>query len=371
MGFKWYSANTIPKDLKVGQPIIVNTDLKSGFGVHWITMIKLDPKNKYVYDPLGKNNPRISGQGQLVDSLLLDKSTHLYPYESEMRSSKDCGYFAIFVARLMKKAFARNPSVTSDQIDALIQKKFGKTADKGDVKHLSSIKNKIKNKKEEDDIEPEGAGLKEIWRHFKGIWNAIFKGNRHGFAPRVRSYLEQYGNFQIVSLRVCRKPIQKIINNVIDFVGTSETAHDTLFHLFLVVTLYNGLTLVLEKNEQVNIKPYVAEKTDDLRSVSIGSRMTLNVMLNNAILKVGIYKLTDYDAIDRNCQIFVIDVLKSNNIPIPPNLYQFIVQNMKNLIPSWIKRFAYFGTSIANRLNQVIEGEGNFLLRKLTKKIHS
>jgi hypothetical protein len=360
LGFKWYSCDNIPKNLSIGKPIIVNTDFAGNKGVHWITMIRLS-EGSYMYDPLGKTNSRVTSGGQLIDHLLIKNKTYVYPFESQMVSSDDCGYFSLYVARLMKKAFRQNPNLTCKQLDQIIQRKFGKTADRGDVKHLSSIKKEVENKESSEDVEPEGAGLKDIWRHFKGVWNAIFVGNRKGFAPRVRLFLEKYGNYYITSLKVCRRPINKVINGLINIAGTSKTSHDTLFHLFFVVQLYNGPVLVVEKLEQVNIAPYVSMKIDDLRNIVIptsGKFLTLNILFNNAILKVGLHKLCDYDAIERNCQVFIMDMLRSNGLSVPLETQKFIVQNMTNLIPSWLKRLAYFGTSFQNRIDQVVEGQG-------------
>jgi hypothetical protein len=113
------------------RPIIVNTDTNHGPGVHWICVVNLPNDILYVYDPLGKSNQRVDSNGEDV-SYYLDEyhNIYYYPYPSQMTSSTQCGWFSIYVADLIKK-YKKSIHSSSD-LDALIQSKFGKTADPGD-----------------------------------------------------------------------------------------------------------------------------------------------------------------------------------------------------------------------------------------------
>lgn len=134
-GYRWQYIDQPIINQTIMQPFIINTDKTGGPGVHWICAVKLPKNILYIYDPLGAGNLRVDSSGNNV-SKYLNKSTkdrrsvHYYPYPSQMISSTQCGWFSIFVADLIKKYKKDHQSPST--IDALIQSKFGKTADPGD-----------------------------------------------------------------------------------------------------------------------------------------------------------------------------------------------------------------------------------------------
>ena len=86
------------------------------------------------------------------------------------------------------------------------------------------------------------------------------------FTPRLDSYnntsrktLEQYGNFPIKSLTICRTPIMKVLDKTLNFLSLGKFSElkkkygfDELYHLQLVANVDNK-NVVIEKNEVINI----------------------------------------------------------------------------------------------------------------------
>lgn len=82
---------------------ICNTDLSTGYGIHWITMKKLDDI-LYIYDSLGsKTNFR--PYDKLMFKIIKKCGFKIYLYEnkSQFKSSNWCGWYAILVCKYLEK----------------------------------------------------------------------------------------------------------------------------------------------------------------------------------------------------------------------------------------------------------------------------
>lgn len=147
-GFNWCNADWIDFRVRANEPFLVNTDLKGNPGVHWLACVVLR-SSVYLYDPLGPKNKRIDSNGQptmttfritLARNLRNQRSTksisrvsfHLYPFASQIETTTRCGWFAIFVADLLRSYLEKHPNATASDLDALIESKFGTSADPGD-----------------------------------------------------------------------------------------------------------------------------------------------------------------------------------------------------------------------------------------------
>lgn len=182
--------------------------------------------------------------------------------------------------------------------------------------------------------------------------------NRIGYKPSMREILEQIGDRRIISMMIVRRPLGKALNTIINQISKP---HDQLFHLFLIINVQGtGNYYILEKNEDLNMyHNYKPHPLDERMYVETGVRsdLTINKLLENTRNAIGDKAMFDYNAFNNNCQKFVYDVLKSNGL-LRQNHTEFIMQNVENLVPHWAKKVAYFFTSLKNRLNQTVQGEG-------------
>ena len=133
-GFNWCFA----EELVNGQPgkiTIVNTDTGSP-GIHWLCVAQLRGSIRYVFDPLGPRNRRVNSMGQSTDKYIKNARTYFYPHACQIKSSTDCGLFSMHVGKRIRAAFSENPDVGPKDIDRIIEKDFGYTADKGDERKV-------------------------------------------------------------------------------------------------------------------------------------------------------------------------------------------------------------------------------------------
>lgn len=223
-----------------------------------------------------------------------------------------------------------------------------------------------------DEIDGSGVVMDAIRRHTAGVARA-FRGNRRNIKPSSRKVLESAGNAPIVSISVVRAPVQSYINKIINVASRmrvgkrdSETPSQ-FFHLFFVIGVHQGASgthqFIVEKNEHINVVPATSDKFANAEKMDVAldddhADLTINKMLQNAKDAVGT-RLYEYTATDANCQRFIYDVLAANGFRISAALRAFILQPVENLIPYWAKKLAHVGTSLANRANLIVEGEGN------------
>ena len=213
--------------------------------------------------------------------------------------------------------------------------------------------------------------LNDIGRRLSGITMAI-SGTRTNLKPSVRKILEQDGDITVKDIKVCRSPLKRGINYIINFINAVEErtpAHDVLFHLYMIITLDNGKQYIIEKNEDINIKPFEAEELTECRDIITPTGLTMRTMLDRTLNAVGSERFYHYDAFSNNCQQFVKDVITSNGIQLDNDKIAFIMQDVSDVLPDWAQEVTRFATDLQNRINTVIEGEGVKKSRKRRRRI--
>jgi hypothetical protein len=140
-GLKWCSVDEIGKMLKIGNIFLVNTDLSSGPGIHWLCACCLVDGNQnvlYVVDPLGPENERPNDKVMLDIAHNNNYDVELYPHTIQEKWSVHCGYFSIVVAKLMIWLKKQN-RLTIDDIEKETIKLFGRYADLSDEALLAQL----------------------------------------------------------------------------------------------------------------------------------------------------------------------------------------------------------------------------------------
>lgn len=126
-GLQYASIDTIQSKLRLHHPLIVNTDLSSGGGIHWFVLYPTANK-VVVIDSLGQYNERP------YDNVMLEQiGRHVfYPGRYQYDNSNQCGWFAIYVAKLLET----HQPTTVREVFKLVKQAFGRTADDGDLRKL-------------------------------------------------------------------------------------------------------------------------------------------------------------------------------------------------------------------------------------------
>jgi len=191
---------------------------------------------------------------------------------------------------------------------------------------------------------------------------AILYG-RNDYQPKVRDILEKYGDQKLVSAEVRRTPLGSVLMTALDVVSLGRIAknnpYDKLFHLSLVVKLETGETILIEKNEVINmdLEPIVVDKTES-KEVPLYRLIKLNDLMQNTRDRMG-DNFFIYSARNCNCQDFILNILLANGLD-TPELIDFVKQDSIKIFGNlvYLRKFSNTLTDIAGRANVIFNGYG-------------
>ena len=170
------------------------------------------------------------------------------------------------------------------------------------------------------------------------------------FSNKIKKILKEYGNENIVSIRIGRRPINKLVEKAFNIISIgkwnelrNQYYYDKLFHLFLIITLQDGTKLSLEKNDIVNMN------VNDSRCSESGvdcieleypqNSITVNDLVKKPLDRIGKNDYFVYDPFKLNCQIFIKSVLETFGL-YNSNINNFVYQDLTNIIknlPFYVK----------------------------------
>lgn len=210
------------------------------------------------------------------------------------------------------------------------------------------------------------------------IAKALLLG-RNDYPPKVRNILKKYGSEVIVSYKLKRTPVSKLLTTALSAVSLGEfgerlknSEYDELFHLFLELTTASGKKISVEKNEVINLEvsppTRPKEEVEDITS-NIPDGLTINDLMNNTNKRMG-SSFFNYSAKSNNCQHFIINILNANNIGDESNR-EFVKQDTDFLFENlpYLRKISNTVTTLGAKVNVITEGAGTKKLKKSIKKV--
>jgi len=131
-GYDVEMVDTFEKLLQYDKPFVVNTDVSTGQGIHYICLYKYDENNVFIIDSLGPHNFRP------YDKIMFDilRKNHLnfsfYPYKFQTNKSIKCGWWAIWCCHLIDILLKHYDNINPQIITENVVKFVGKTAENYD-----------------------------------------------------------------------------------------------------------------------------------------------------------------------------------------------------------------------------------------------
>jgi hypothetical protein len=214
----------------------------------------------------------------------------------------------------------------------------------------------------------------------RGVSKAVSlpaKGIQRIFSPSKdlnnvsKKTLQQYGRFPIKRLQIYRTPLSKMLDTMLSAVSFGKIdelkekyGYDKFYHLALVATLKlpkGEKNIIIEKNEAPNISTQyeTSELTEMDELPPITREITLEQLIYNTIQAVQ-ERFFKYDAFSTNCQLFIIDILRTNGL-LDREAENFILQPMDKLaeeLPAYVKGTAKFITDLGGTVAK-LTGKGN------------
>jgi hypothetical protein len=161
-------------------------------------------------------------------------------------------------------------------------------------------------------------------------------------------------------MEIKRQPIERAVNTLLNIItlgqwekAKSQANYDKLFHLSMVITLDNGISLILEKNQNINLQQYepaIYGPQTESKNVIMNRKPSLMSLMDNTLKRTGKERFFKYDAFKYNCQVFLTDVLLSNGM-LNDDLKKFILQPVDTLLqklPNYTSKLSRMATNVAS-----------------------
>ena len=193
----------------------------------------------------------------------------------------------------------------------------------------------------------------------------FFKSPKQEYNNQCKKMIEKYGDDQITSIEAKRTPVMKLLDKIINVISfgkwnqaKSKENVDDLFHLALIVKLNNGRTLVLEKNEVINISTNykITDQTETVNVPMNGKQLTLNQLLENSLKSRGKASYFLYSGLNNNCQDAVLSWLKSSGLG-NDSIYKWVKQDVSQLVkhlPGHVEKVMDGVTNLGARVDALL-----------------
>lgn len=181
------------------------------------------------------------------------------------------------------------------------------------------------------------------------IHDLLYK--RNDFNKKSKSILLKFGMYKIKTIIIGRIKLNFILNNLARFFS-SKDQYDKYYHIFIKVELENNQTILIEKNQVINISNKIPKykHNDEYITLDIKHHPTLNRFLENSRKMRPNFFM--YKSVGNNCQNFIDDLLTDNNMN-NTHISQFILQDVTDIVEENIplRKFLNFTTDTAARID--------------------
>jgi hypothetical protein len=374
------SHNEIPKLIDKIRPkskgcFIINTDPVSKGGQHWqCVYFDATPGGESeidFFDSFGDPADDKILHGIKLIANKIEPTTYLKYKENMIKKQDDkstnCGFFCMnfLISRLNGKRF-QNASGFDDHMNGEHDiEKFKKQMGYGNFRyvHGAGFIDYIKEKA--------NSIVGPVVDYAKDTLDALWNG-RTKPPPAVRDLLTKHGQSTIVTINIYRSPIIPAIKHVLNLLSRGQLqenqnslAYDQIYHLYMILELDDGYRFKLEKNETVMVDSPNINANSELMNVPISDSIKLVDFISNGTKSDGSW---DYNALTKNCQIFVRDLLAGSNLLSGP-INSFVLQDGAKLMENMplTQKLAKRITDIGGRLHILIHGVGQRMRKKKGK----
>lgn len=197
-------------------------------------------------------------------------------------------------------------------------------------------------------------------------------GAKLDFSNKIKKILQRYGNQKIRAIRIGRRPIDSRVEKAFNIISIGKWSqlraqyyYDTLFHLFIILTMDDGKTISFEKNSIVTMTeddPRCSMQNVDCIELEYPAEtITLDEFVNKPLKRVGKEKYFIYSPFSQNCQAFVslvLDTFGLLNQKAKKFIYQDIGEIVKRL-PFYVRWAAKSVTDVDATISNVTGAGGN------------
>ena len=207
-------------------------------------------------------------------------------------------------------------------------------------------------------------------------------GAKLNFSNKINKILKKYGDKKIKAIRVGRRPIDSRVEKAFNIISLGQWDklrkdyyYDTLFHLFLIITMDDGSVISFEKNSIVTMTENDGRcsmpNVDCIELEYPVNSITLNDIVKKPLERIGKEKYFIYDPFSQNCQIFISEILKTFDL-LSKKSKDFIYQDISEIVkklPFFIRWVAKSVTDADATVSKIIGAGDNKPTRKFRKNV--
>jgi len=207
-------------------------------------------------------------------------------------------------------------------------------------------------------------------------WTTAMVSNKYTRA--TQKWIDSNKGNTVESVTVRRAPIPDGLTTVFDLItagqwspGVKAAGYDKMYHLSILITNQNGKPSQLEKLANLNFTDNIIEEPNTTyKKISIPRGINVGEMLAKTHNAMGTTNYFQYDAFSNNCQTFIYNLLKSNDIGTKAD-YDWILQPVEELLkrePGFLPGLAKTITNIGSIWGTLFGG-GKFPSLNILQKI--
>jgi hypothetical protein len=152
--------------------------------------------------------------------------------------------------------------------------------------------------------------------------------------------ITKYGDNLVRFIRIGRTPLPSILTKVLNLVTFGgfqklvSKSYDDLFHLFSIISLDNGVDILAEKNQSINMKVVNNYNPKGAEYIDINvSELTFSELMNNTRKRMG-KDFFNYHPTNNNCQDWIIALLQGSGL-LTNSAKDFIKQNVVSIFTKY------------------------------------
>ena len=176
------------------------------------------------------------------------------------------------------------------------------------------------------------------------------------YSKKVQDFFKKHGEERIVGLEIEREPVQAAIPTLLSWLSggkfkenVKKADYDKLFHLSINITTENGTFFKIEKNEEIAISNSKRNTSGaEFVQVPVPNGARVFGFIDAGRKAAGDDNFFIYSAKDRNCQRFVLDILRANGC-LTPQAQAFIFQDTEKIFEDldYLRRISNTTTDLA------------------------
>ena len=191
------------------------------------------------------------------------------------------------------------------------------------------------------------------------------------YPPQVRNLLMKHGNHKIVNIKLCKEVVSENTEFLMKALAGKNTweeakrknGFDKFYHLFMIVTMEDGSTLHIEKNEVIRVSENPRACPDALDLGSPTQLITVSEMFERTKQRIGDRDFFTYDPLGNNCQNFINQLLRTMGLWNETSK-NFVFQDIKGLredLPGYTKYLAKGLTDVGAFFNTAYQKTKDYI----------